>query len=61
MKEIRLVRGSQGWLAQFVGDENTVRLFGTDTIPTAFTDKASPNMVKRTIERLNPQSKVVFA
>ncbi len=61
MKTIKLINSSQGWLARFINDDKVLRLFGTDTIPTAFTENASPMVVKAQIEKLNPEHKVVFA
>lgn len=61
MKTIKLLNSSQGWLARFENDEKVLRLFGTDTIPTAFTESASPMFVKAEIEKLNPEHQVTFA
>lgn len=61
MKEIRLINSRQGWLARFINDDKVLSLFGTDTIPTAFTENASPMVVKAKIEELNPNHKVLFA
>ena len=61
MKEIKLINSRKGWLARFIDDEEVLETFGTDTIPTAFTETAYPMEVKRTIERLNPGYRVSFA
>jgi len=61
MKTIKLINSSQGWLARFINDDEVLKLFGTDTIPTAFTEQASPMVVKQAIEKLNPTYRVLFA
>ncbi len=61
MKVIKLINSKQGWLARFINDEEVLKAFGTDTIPTAFTKTAYPMEVLRTIERLNPECRVIFA
>ncbi len=60
-KKIELINSKNGWLARFVDDAKVIDLFGTDTIPTAFTEVASPLQVKRSIEKLNPGYEVFFA
>ena len=60
MKEIKLINSKKGWLARYINDDRVMSLFGTDTISTAFTEKASPMMVKSEIERLNPEYNVSF-
>ena len=61
MKQIKLINSKQGWLARFEGDNKVLELFGTDTIQTAFTEEASPMVVKAQIEKLNPGYQVIFA
>lgn len=61
MKKIVLFRSEQGWMAQFVGDGDIFRLFGTDIIPTAFTVKAHANRVKAAIKNSHPDCLVVLA
>jgi len=61
MKTIKLINSKQGWFARFVDDARVIALFGTDTLPTAFTEQASPMMVKSAIEKKNPEHKVIFA
>lgn len=61
MKQIKLINSSKGWLARFVDDVEIQRMFGTDTIPTSFTEKASPMDVLQTVKHLNPNYKVSFA
>ncbi len=60
MKEIKLIHSPKGWFAKFIGDNDIINAFGTDTIPTPFTQSAYPLEVLRTIERLNPDYKVSF-
>ena len=60
-KKIQLINSKQGWLARFINDQKVTDLFGTDTLPTAFTEEASPMEVKREIERLNSGYEVFFA
>lgn len=47
-----------GWLARFVGDRKVIELFGTDTLPTAFTAQAPVEMVEKAIQKLNPHHEV---
>lgn len=56
MNRITLFRTSQAWMADYAGPHavNIERLFGTTLLPTAFTAKALPETVKRTIQSLNP-------
>ena len=58
---IKLINSKQGWLARFENDQEIIALFGTDTIPTPYTENASPMMVKSEIEKRNPNHVVVFA
>lgn len=59
MKKIELFLDVKGWMARFPGNEELIRLFGTDTIPTAFTPAAEPSLVKCEIQKLNPGADVV--
>ena len=61
MKIIKLINSRTGWLAQFENDQEIIGLFGTDTIPTPYTENASPSMVKNEIMSRNPGYNVVFA
>ena len=61
MKTIKLINSRTGWLARFENDQEIIRLFGTDTIPTPYTENASPIMVKTEIMARNPGYNVVFA
>ena len=61
MKIIKLINSKQGWIARFENDPDIMALFGTDTIPTPYTEKASPMMVKTEIMARNPGYNVIFA
>lgn len=52
-----------GYNARWSGAETARihRLFGTDTIPTAFTTRARADDVRAAIARLNPECDVVLA
>lgn len=52
---ITLTLTNQGWNATYSGPKGLkiADLFGTSTIPTAFTAQASAETVRREIERLN--------
>lgn len=53
---ITLIRTSGGWSAKFSGKagEQIRALFGTDTLPTAFTSEADPRRVQAEIKRQWP-------
>ncbi len=53
METIKLTLLPQGWFATF-SDSTTRELFGTDTIPTAFTANAPASQVQRAIQAINP-------
>ena len=53
---ITLFRANGSWVAQ---SDSYKALFGCDTLPTAFTDKASPDMVHARISVLNPDHTVI--
>ncbi len=61
MKTIKLINSSKGWLARYENDEKVISLFGTDTIPTAFAENASPVEVLQKIRELNPKYQVSLA
>lgn len=46
------------WVATFHGNQNLIRLFGTDTIPLPFTLHASGQAVREHVERLYPHAQV---
>ena len=60
MKTIKLINSRNGWLARFENDPKTIDLFGTDTLPTPFTENASPMDVLKAIKKLNPDYQVLF-
>ena len=59
---ITVKRTSEGWVADMkdaTGSAEILRIFGTYTIPTAFTANAHPGLVVATLERMNPEHRVV--
>lgn len=58
---IFLTRTSDGYSARFVGKlrQEIVDLFGTDTIPTAFTAAADPDKVLAFVRKSYPECIVV--
>lgn len=54
---IELFRNRNGWMAKHT-DPDVRALFGTDTIPTAFTSQASATEVLAQIQKLNPNARV---
>ena len=46
------------WVSKH-SDPQVQELFGTDTIPTSFTDKALPETVLNSIRSLNPDRTVI--
>ena len=61
MKRITVWSDGADWQATFHDDEEVKRLFGTDTLPTAFTAQADGYRVQREVQRLNPDCEVVLA
>ncbi|MGL5936000.1 MAG: hypothetical protein ACRCZI_10335 [Cetobacterium sp.] len=59
MKKITLTKHYGGWMAKFEGDPEILEMFGTDTIPTAFTRFSDEDEVFETVRRLNPRFLVV--
>ena len=59
--KIILTRTAQGWMAQYQGlySDEVFRLFGTRTLPTGFTERASSAIVKSSIQNLNPSFQVL--
>ena len=55
---ITLFKTIEGWMARD-DDPRTVALFGTDTLPTAFTAEARPETVRAAIARRNPDATVL--
>ena len=64
MKAISLYRSPQAWLATTTidgeSDPELVELFGTATLPTAFTAEALPAVVLGEIQSLNPDAEVTI-
>jgi len=50
-----------GWLAEFVGNIETIRAVGGSFVPTPFTAEADPTHVLATIRALNPGAVVSIA
>lgn len=59
MEKLTLFKANGSWLIKTT-DKEVMDLFGTDTIPTAFTSNAPVNMVKEAISRLNPNSHILI-
>ena len=55
MKTITLKNTENGWVSI---DKAHIDLFGTDTIPTAFTKEATEDFVVKQIAALNPNAVV---
>lgn len=64
MKSISLHRWAKGWMATTTidgqPDPEQIDLFGTATLPTAFTAAALPAVVMREIQSLNPDADVTI-
>lgn len=61
---IRVTRTTQGYMADFSNASNAdevIGLFGTYTLPTAFTAHAQADLVRVTIEQLNPGNIVIMS
>lgn len=63
MNTITLRRESNCWTATWAGPraEEIKSLFGTATIPTAFTASAAPDVVLAAVKKLNPEHLVLLA
>lgn len=61
--QIILIRYKDGWKAKYVGNyaRQIKKLFGTDELPTAFTQYADAETVRQEIQRLNPNVYVTVA
>ena len=55
---ITLFKAYGSWQAQHSDNKELIKLFGTNTIPTAFTDKIPGEYVLQRIRVLNPHEKV---
>lgn len=51
----------QGWMAKHINMPDVIELFGTDTLPTAFTAAAPVELVLAELEKRNPGVLVVRA
>ncbi len=60
MTNIRIFKSNNSWIAQS-DDPEVKRLFGTDMIPTAFTERAPASVVLAELRRLNPDATVELA
>lgn len=60
MIELRLINGT--WHATETGEREAMilELFGTNTLPTAYTDKSDADTVLAGIRRLNPGVEVII-
>ena len=58
MEKIELIWTLEGWIARS-SDPRVQRLFGTDTIPTAYTANATADRVLTAIRQLNPDATVI--
>ena len=63
MNQLTLIRGKNCWLLKFEGPQaqEVIDLFGTDTLPTPFTELADTATVQAEIKRPNPGMPVLFA
>jgi len=58
-KSIEVYKNGGSWVAKFNNDPEIMDLFGTDTVPTAFTDKASADLVFTELQAANPRCNVI--
>ena len=56
---INLYKDHGAYLAQFIGDPEIPALFGTDILPTGYTDQSNPGEVIEDMQRFHPQRIVV--
>ena len=63
MNQIILINGRELWEAKHVGPNaaSIIRLFGTDTIPTPFSNHVDSDTVRAKIQSLNPDVFVTVA
>ena len=59
---INLYKAQEGdyYMAQHIGDQKLVNMFGTDTFLTGFTGRSKPEVIYATMQRLNPGHVVVL-
>lgn len=60
MTKLMIYRQDDCWMVRS-NDPQVLELFGTDELPTAFTARASADVVLREIRRLNPDATVTIA
>ena len=64
MKEIQLYQGPKCWLATFLTDgkpdPEIIDLFGTHSIPTAYTSRKEYNSVVAQLRQLNPEHTISY-
>lgn len=53
-KRIVLTKAAKCWMADEIGNRELFDMFGTTNLPTAFTEKAHPEIVRAAIEKFNP-------
>ena len=63
MDQLTLIRGKNCWLLKFEGPQaqEIIDLFGTDTLPTPWTESADAATVQAEIKRLNGGMPVLLA
>lgn len=59
METMKLFRGIDGWNVR-TDNQRTIELFGTDVLPTGFTERAEAETVLNRIKELNPDADVVL-
>ncbi len=59
---IEIYKGADGWMAQFMGAQAVEirRLFGTDTLPTAYTERAPADIVWGALAEQNPGQSITY-
>jgi len=56
---IEIIAGSDCWLARYPGNQEIIDLFGTDTLPTAFTPRMAKADVIARLKPLNPRHQFI--
>lgn len=64
MNTILVYRDSDCWMSETLKDgkpdEQLIKYFGTNLLPTAFTVSEKPHVVVKELERLNPTAQVLI-
>ena len=60
-KVIHVYLDGDGWMTQNVGHAETIRIFGTDILPTPFLKETPADKVLAVIRELNPDATVIHA